>query len=271
MSILKYIHIKENLELCFFLNILTIIILMWIYHPHDDVFTYGSIIENKNKSGSSLKICFNRHLAEYEVENKLDRRELYKNSSYNFENNGIGNCDDYVSIYGSMKYRDSKKLKLYKTGYMHRYSKKKGLSKLDCYYEKKVFDAMDTINDLEKTWQGDKKSFNKKILKKYGFCFIIPSICVLPGLIIEILYILKLIHIKSSCPSGKGPHDTCQTIADTIAILNTLVFSLLSILVISGIIYVLIKIVKYERLKKGKGKMNRKEYINFCKEVFNVK
>ncbi|KMZ82459.1 hypothetical protein PVIIG_06193, partial [Plasmodium vivax India VII] len=42
------------------------------------------------------------------------------------------------------------------------------------------------------------------------------------------------------------------------------------IIVISVIVYTFIKAVKYEKLKAGKGKMNRKEYINFCKEVFLI-
>ncbi|CAI7717591.1 hypothetical protein PVPAM_010010000 [Plasmodium vivax] len=36
------------------------------------------------------------------------------------------------------------------------------------------------------------------------------------------------------------------------------------------IIYTLVKVVKYERLKAGKGKMNRNEYFKYCKEVFNL-
>ncbi|VUZ99797.1 Plasmodium exported protein, unknown function [Plasmodium vivax] len=162
MSILKDAYLKRNLILFVFLKIIIIIILIWIDHPHSNVFTYGTK-ENKNKRGSILDIPFTRYLAEYEVQKELGRTGLYKNYPYYFENHGTSNYDDHVSIYGNIKCRDSKKLKLYKTAYKHRYAKKKGLSKLDCYYEKKIFDKIEDIDRLVEKMQNDKKTLKKKL------------------------------------------------------------------------------------------------------------
>ncbi|SCA83753.1 Protein of unknown function, putative [Plasmodium vivax] len=96
---------------------------------------------------NGLNICFKRYLAEYAGETKIDKTGLYKNSPYYFENNETSNYHDYVSTYRNMKNSDSKKLKLYKTSYRHRYSKKKGLEKLDCYCEKILFDKFDYLHN----------------------------------------------------------------------------------------------------------------------------
>ncbi|KMZ91868.1 hypothetical protein PVMG_04427, partial [Plasmodium vivax Mauritania I] len=51
---------------------------------------------------------------------------------------------------------------------------------------------------------------------------------------------------------------------------NMVFFFTLCIIALTVIIYTLVKVVKYERLKAGKGKMNRNEYFKYCKEVFNL-
>ncbi|KMZ96437.1 hypothetical protein PVNG_06145, partial [Plasmodium vivax North Korean] len=52
--------------------------------------------------------------------------------------------------------------------------------------------------------------------------------------------------------------------------INYAFFFIYCTIFILSILYIFIKVVKYEKLKAGKGKMNRKEYICFCKEVFNI-
>ncbi|SCA83488.1 Plasmodium exported protein, unknown function [Plasmodium vivax] len=283
MSILKSIHFIEKLRFLFFLNIFTIIILLWIYHPEDTVFTYGRTIENKNKRGSSLNICFKRYLAEYEGETENDKTGLYNNSPCYFENKGTNNFDDYVSIYGNIKNRDSIKLKLYKTGYKHRHAKKKGLSKLDCYYEKKIFDKIEDIDKLVEKMQNDKKSLKKKLYNKFGIRFILFSLVPFFGLIIPLVhygYFVPTFECYADCSiSSHKPHGThdntispqapiSKTTWKTITIANWFIYGVTAFIVLSIIIYIYIKFIKYQRLKACRSKMNIKEYCKFCKSLF---
>ncbi|KNA01600.1 hypothetical protein PVNG_05965 [Plasmodium vivax North Korean] len=263
MSILKNIHITENFRFLFFLNIITIIILIWIYNPHDDVHTYGITIENINKKGNSLSICFKRYLAESGGETEIDKAVLYKNSPYNFENNGTSNYDENVSIYGNMKNRDSIKLKLYKISYKHRHTKKKGLSKLDCYCEGKIFNRIDEINKLVKNMGNDKNNFKKILHKKYGLKFTLSCLFTLIGIIVSSIYYGcggNTEYSDIELGTIKIPGEGALPVIGILIILN--------FIILSGIIYIIIKIIKYEKLKAAKGKMSVMEYCRFCKDIF---
>ncbi|VUZ99602.1 Plasmodium exported protein, unknown function [Plasmodium vivax] len=144
-----------------------------------------------NKWESRLDICFKRYLSEYEGETEIDKTGLYKNSPYDIGGKRTIIYDDSISTYANLKNRDSIKLKLYKTGYKHRYAKKKGLSKLDCYCEKKLFDKIDDINKVSEKMHNDKKRLIKKILKKHCKGVIILTSILLIGLIIHI-YLLEI-------------------------------------------------------------------------------
>ncbi|KMZ76711.1 hypothetical protein PVIIG_05710 [Plasmodium vivax India VII] len=179
----------------------------------------------------------------------------------------------------------------YKKDYNHRYNKKKGLAKLDCYYEKKVFDSIDEIYELSRKVNNSKKILKKKMYKKFGYRHIFFSLLPLFGLILHVLF-SEIGPFTKYCPSDcdeKHKISNKQEIAEIhqeaklklapintvttqiIVILHTLFFVTLSISVITVTIYIFIKVIKYERLKSGKGKMNLKEYCRFCKDLINSK
>ncbi|KMZ88528.1 hypothetical protein PVBG_06133 [Plasmodium vivax Brazil I] len=181
-------------------------------------------------------------------------------------------------------------LESYKKDYNSRYDKKKGLAKLDCYYEKKVFDKIDEIYELSRKVNNSKKALKKKMYKKFGYRHIFFSSLPLFGLILHVLFSENGPFKKyclSDCTSKHGKnnedigknHDeagyTLSSINDVTAqiiiILPTLFFVTLSISLITVTIYIFIKVIKYERLKSGKGKMNLKEYCRFCKDLINSK
>ncbi|KMZ82389.1 hypothetical protein PVIIG_05560 [Plasmodium vivax India VII] len=168
----------------------------------------------------------------------------------------------------------------YKKDYKRRHDKKKGLARLDCYYENKIFDKIDYIYDLAKRMRNDKKTYKKYIYRKFTIHFTIFALLPLLGIIIPILFggekpqdrIVRLTY--GSC-RNKGSDGNCtkgfihctKDQIRAIGYLNFIFFLALAIIVLLSVIYIFVKIIKYERLKAGKGKMSGKEYINFCKNV----
>ncbi|KMZ89358.1 hypothetical protein PVMG_05752 [Plasmodium vivax Mauritania I] len=180
-------------------------------------------------------------------------------------------------------------LESYKKGYNSRYAKKKGLAKLDCYYEKKLFDKMDDIHHVAEKMQNRKDVLKKTFLNKYSIRLILFTLIPMLGIIFPILFCGKrgsrLIN-WTSVPHGQyGPDKKCpctephnyihlfdgQISFHTSFILNAVITAILIIIVSFVIFYILKKVIKYEGLKAGKGIMNRKEYLNFCKELIQNK
>ncbi|SCO70966.1 Plasmodium exported protein, unknown function, partial [Plasmodium vivax] len=225
----------------------------------------------------------NRSLAKHEIQRNLkyqsNRENLY---DINVNKNMKGH--DNKPTYEYLK-KGLNDLESYKKDYNSRYDKKKGLAKLDCYYEKKVFDKIDEIYELSRKVNNSKKALKKKMYKKFGYRHIFISSLPLFGLILHVLF-SENGPFKKYCPSdcGNNHNITSQTdikkihtqaglklakldtqTTGILLVLHDLLYIILSVSVISATIFILIKIVKYERLKAGKGKMNMKEYCKFCK------
>ncbi|KMZ85856.1 hypothetical protein PVBG_03321 [Plasmodium vivax Brazil I] len=121
-------------------------------------------------------------------------------------------------------------------------------------------------------YKKDKNSFKKKIFKKYGIRFLLFGLFPLLGLIFPVLFgTFKLADgILPWCGKQEGTHrhnganSDCelkyydpQLIRDILEY-NSLIFSIISSIIIFVFIYAFIKVIKYERLRARKGKMNRK-------------
>ncbi|KMZ92849.1 hypothetical protein PVMG_01435 [Plasmodium vivax Mauritania I] len=171
--------------------------------------------------------------------------------------------------------------------YKDRYMKKKGLSKLDCYCENKVFSKFCHIRDIAEKMQNDTKRSKRFFLKKYGISLIIFALIPALALIIPILFgpgkgkpgLLGLCdtgHIVTNKQEHKAHPANCDTkwiydyrkSIDYVGYALKLYSFIMISIVILFIIYILIKIIKYEKIKAGKGKMNIKEYCRFCKDIF---
>ncbi|SCA83358.1 Protein of unknown function, putative, partial [Plasmodium vivax] len=214
-----------------------------------------------------------RELEHTRLIEKLPDRRTYKSESIVY---------DELSTYPRVKGKASNNIDAYMKNYKNRYNRKKGLSKLDCYYEKKVFDKFNDICDIGKKMQYDEKRSNKFFLKKYGIYLILFVLTPALSLIFPITfgigggsrgiidYCLHAGHTVGKTHSGcsKTGLTDYKDIIDQISYIP-LIFSFLMITIsILFIIYILIKVIKYEKIKSGKGKMNIKEYCRFCKDIF---
>ncbi|GAW84369.1 variable surface protein pseudo gene [Plasmodium gonderi] len=198
----------------------------------------------------------------WEIKKKREQNVLkYKE----IEKHGINDLDTY------MKY------------YKQRYYSRKVLGKFDCYCEKKIFDK------IEKIYNINNKNVRKRVCKKYILFGMSYLLFQLFGIIIPVLDLVKSSVIYdvyaegySVICKGVNKNHTHNVSKDGIlyygfgSILKTLNISkeffyiyitfLLSFIFMVSIIYVMIKIVKYEHLKRRKVKMNFIEYFSFCKE-----
>ncbi|KMZ89639.1 hypothetical protein PVMG_05924 [Plasmodium vivax Mauritania I] len=234
----------------------------------------------------TLFASFNRLLAKHEIQEGLGSHRQRELLTDNIMNKNMKNALEHPSTYGQLN-KSKNDLDSYMRGYKRRYSKKNGLGKLDCYFEKKVFDKIDDLHNLVEKMQNDKKSLKKKIWKKYGIFFILLSLIPLFGLIKYIVYYGYLKanyecfhgcnfgnHKKSE--HGEYKHDDdvyarapiYKETWGTIEIVNFTLLCVSSFIVISVVIYIFIKFIKYQRLKACRSKMSIKEYCKFCKSIF---
>ncbi|KMZ83277.1 hypothetical protein PVBG_05904 [Plasmodium vivax Brazil I] len=215
-------------------------------------------------------IRFQRSLATHATKKELDRSKIRDIISGNNSHNNVKCTSDDLSKYSQLKKKGLNDLDLYKKLYNHRYSKKSVLGKFDCFCEKKVFHK---IEDIEKII--DKMQNDKKLLKKnYVFGLIVPML--------YNEYFNLIFDCFSDCShsshnkSGGTHHDDEKYIKakinestwDIIEIVNFTFLCVSTFIVLSIIIYIFIKFIKYQRLKACRSKMSIKEYCKFCKSLF---
>ncbi|KMZ77739.1 hypothetical protein PVIIG_00428 [Plasmodium vivax India VII] len=226
---------------------------------------------------------FKRLLGKLECNEELDDLHL-RGKLVNYGMSPKNTNEDVISTYGNIKKRRRINLYDHKKGYKNRYSKKKGLAKLDCYCEKILFDKFDYLHNIAEKRKNCRTSFMEKILNKYGYRLILFSLLPIVGLIFPALFhkdeggkepLLSFCTHKSH---NESPNKNCtaQIVPDIIIThlniinyLNLIIFYIIiPTIYLSIIIYGFIKVVKYERLKLGKDKMSFKEYCLFCKVLF---
>ncbi|SCA81738.1 Plasmodium exported protein, unknown function, partial [Plasmodium vivax] len=239
-------------------------------------------LENGNNVNISLDMRTHRLLANHEYQNEMPTRGIQYKASYNRDNykleKGKGNNNTFQKLkQGRSNYVDD-----YLKSYKYRYSKKKGLSKLDCYCEKKVLDKIHGLYGIGEKLMNEKKSFKKFFFKKYGIGFIFFALIPSLGLIHPILFGVDNWWDAIIKFCGTTTHNSDETLGgcekrheykwkpyiDYIyPALMVFTFTMI-IIILLFVFYTLIKVVKYERLKSGKDKMSLKEYCRFSKDVF---
>ncbi|KMZ76587.1 hypothetical protein PVIIG_06489 [Plasmodium vivax India VII] len=154
----------------------------------------------------------------------------------------------------------------YLNSYKSRYSKKSGLKKMDCYYEKKLFSKMDKIEKIAKEKNFSKSRIRKIIYKKYGIFFFLLSLIPLFALAIPVDVVKVHLGSRFKCKYDieevaqgtkqykvKGIEHVAECKYDEIEFhyLRYIFLFIFIIIVLSLIIYTYIKIMKYCRIKAG--------------------
>ncbi|VVA00177.1 Plasmodium exported protein, unknown function [Plasmodium vivax] len=282
MELFGNYNFRGNIKFVVLLKFFTYIYLIW--NPNNDMCPCSNAVEMKFKPGRTLNIRFSRLLAKHMPKNDLHKTHVRPNYVDYGMNKNIKNGAEKKSTYSQVKGDSLNKLDAYKKGYKHRHSKKKGLAKFECHCEKKIFDKIEYINSLGEGKKSGKKSFTKTILNKYTISFFLFSLLPFLGLLIPILFgdkdagknYFKVFWGDCTKPKNQQTDPSCQfdylhipeNASWAIFCLNYIFsYAFLAVSIIF-IIYTFIKIIKYEKLKAGKGKMSAKEYVNFCKDIF---
>ncbi|KMZ77005.1 hypothetical protein PVIIG_06072 [Plasmodium vivax India VII] len=270
-----------NLKFTTFLKSFTFIFLIWTYITYNDMVRAK---QNKYEQGNILKRNLHRLLAKHELHKEL----RHKGRGAQLLHDSIGKSKKYVadniSISSQLNKKGSNNVETYMKNYKRRYAKKKGVSKLDCYCEKKVFDKINYIYTLSDKMRNDKKGFKNKIRKKYGIGLIILSLIPALGLIYYILFgcgkgfrgVFELCANKDHYVSRNHVttngctllyRDVWDQTLGNIGLANGIFSFTMITIVLFFFIYIFIKVIKYKKLKAGKDKMSIKEYYRFTKSL----
>ncbi|VUZ99548.1 Plasmodium exported protein, unknown function [Plasmodium vivax] len=275
---LRNYNFVKNVNSTVFVKIFTFIFLTWACLAYNDVGTFTKSIENINEHHKISNKNYFRLLSKHEqhrelrdtrFKDKLPDRNLHKNKR---------NVSDHISTYSKVRSKASNNFDIYMKGYKDRYMKKKGLYKLDCYYEHKLFGKFNHMCDIAEKMRNDKKRVKSFFFKKYGIGLIIFALLPSLGLIFHILYgvgknpgIYGLCNQSNHFKNNTNEHtetagDQCpkkrlydqKDKIETYGYISYIYMSTISIIVLLIVSYIFIKFIKYEKLKAGKCKMNTK-------------
>ncbi|VUZ99908.1 Plasmodium exported protein, unknown function [Plasmodium vivax] len=265
MELLGYNKLKDIVKFVVVLNLFTYILL--ILDRNNDVRSLNKSFEKIYNHDRSLNVYFNRLLAKHELKNDLYKTQVKQKYSTYGLNKNIKNDVQDKSSYRDLKKNPSNYLEDYMKNYKYRYSKKKGFNKLDCYYENKIFEKIEKIYKLAGNMNINKKKIKRDIYKKYGIRIILSSLFLLLGIIMPIFD--SIYH-----PADSKRSNNCHSflhesgIPMGVYIFHNILFLIIVYVILFGIIYTIIKVIKYESLKAGRGKIKGKEYYRFGKKIF---
>ncbi|VUZ99605.1 Plasmodium exported protein, unknown function [Plasmodium vivax] len=284
MVLLSNCYLCKSVKFTGILKNVTFIFLMLTLHSNNNGDTFLKFLQCKYKQNNELNINFSRLLAKNELQREVKYTDKMEKWSHERVGKRRGNIK-HMSTYSQLNVKKTNNLDAYMNIYKKRYAKKKGFAKLDCYCEKKVFDKIHYMEKIAENLENDEKSFRKFIFKKYGIGLIIFALLPLLGFIVPFLFGGDDNAPIPLCYSGCEQHHPTETGKQAhlktryltslpkdswhiIEKINIVYVSLSILLFLSVIIYALIKVIKYQKLKSGKGKMGLKEYCVFCKDVF---
>ncbi|VVA00288.1 Plasmodium exported protein, unknown function, partial [Plasmodium vivax] len=211
------------------------------------------------------------------INNSYRTHESQKYANYGMNKN-IKSEAEKKSIYSYIRGDRLNKIDYYIKDYKIRYSKKKGIAKLDCYYENKVLKKINDIFEITDNMKNKKKYYNKKIFNKYFMSLILFGLLPFLGITIPLLFhkdgLLKYIFCFSDCKISEHKAYANKSMADVheekgifflssitledfniVDIFNMVFLWLLFPIVLLVLFYILLKIIKYARIKSGKCKI----------------
>ncbi|SCA82205.1 Plasmodium exported protein, unknown function, partial [Plasmodium vivax] len=214
-------------------------------------------LENGKVFNISLDVRTHRSLAKYEKENELSNIRLkHKTSNYRENKKLLHINNKNNNTYENIKRGRPNNMEVYLKSYNSRYTKEKGIKKLDCYCEKKLFKSLYKIAKLAEQKNISKSRIKRIIFTKYGLLLFIISLhpllaFAIPGYEGKPHKELKCEAKLNSAGKYIVSHEKCEY-DDIVDSSYRYIFIFIStIIILLLIIYMYIKIMKYKRIKSG--------------------
>ncbi|SCA81716.1 Protein of unknown function, putative [Plasmodium vivax] len=137
------------MKFLFLIKTVTFTIFSLIYLYNQDENLIRNCLEYGKKLNMSLDLRPYRLLAKYEEQNELMNARIQYKTNDNRQHHKLTSGRDN-NTYENLKREKPNNMESYLNSYKSRYSKKSGLKKLDCYYEKKLFSRMNKIEKIAK-------------------------------------------------------------------------------------------------------------------------
>ncbi|KMZ88499.1 hypothetical protein PVBG_06160 [Plasmodium vivax Brazil I] len=247
MIMIKSAHSKSKVKYLVFIKIVTFIFLSCTYQYNQDEYALSKTLESVNKVNISLDIRVHRLLTKHVYQSEIPTRELNNKVSFNRNNYKLEKGKRNNITFEQLKQCRSNNVDNYLKSYKNRYSKKKGLSKLDCYCEKKVLEKIHGLYGVGEKLRNEKKSLKIFFFKKYGIGLILFALISAPSVIFSILFGDD--KASESC-SERHKYKWDPIVGYIKPVLMAFTFIMI-IIILLFVFYTLIKVVKYEKLKSG--------------------
>ncbi|KMZ89673.1 hypothetical protein PVMG_06213 [Plasmodium vivax Mauritania I] len=203
-------------------------------------------------NGNTWKVRNDRLLTNDDAKSEIGQSNPSDNITLPGEKNNLKDITGSSEIHESVKMDTENSMHSYIKKLERGYTNKKGLKRLDCHYEKKLFNEMYKLDKISGHMNSKTSYFKKVILKRYGLRFFIFSLVILFGISVSIVSWFP--NVKGNCKGGgaasTGSCDFCEHIVDALYIPYSIIYIPLIIAFLSFIIYILSKVRKYKRLKR---------------------
>ncbi|KMZ88866.1 hypothetical protein PVBG_06262 [Plasmodium vivax Brazil I] len=248
----------NKIKTLIFIRIYILILLSRKYNSINVLTSLGYNSHAKFNINGIFHILIPRSLAQRKVLNEVKNKKNY--------NKTISRLIKYedANKYGKLNQNQLNNLEIYMKNLKYGYSKKKGIKKLNCFFEKEIFNEINRLKIFSRNVENDKKKFKLSFLIKRGISIIAFSLIPSLGLIFYILFGGTKKYLISWCtnlPVQPGAYCNCGSIihasVETMVLLKevNIIFSIiLVVIVLSLAIYFIMKVLKYERLNSRKAK-----------------
>ncbi|VUZ99583.1 Plasmodium exported protein, unknown function [Plasmodium vivax] len=254
MLFLYNAKMMNKLHLTFFFNIVSLTFLTWINHRGNEVGNHNIYLCMNFINGNTGKVRNDRLLTNDDAKSDIGQSDPSDNITLPGEKNNLKNITGTSEIHERVKMDTENSMHAYIKKLEHGYLNKKGLKRLDCHYEKKLFNEMYKLDKIAGHMKSKNSYFKKVIWKRYGLRFFIFSLVIIFGIAISILGYISSIKGDSSdisCTTNdQKPCSVCKNMLAFLPVPNIVLFFPLTIAYLSFVIYILSKVRKYKRLKR---------------------
>ncbi|KMZ83285.1 hypothetical protein PVBG_06054 [Plasmodium vivax Brazil I] len=175
-------------QLTFLFNIVSLTFLTWISNSGNELGNLNKYIITKDNIGNTWKVRNDRLLTNNDSKSEIGQSGLKKNLKEPKAKNKLKDIRGPSEIPEKIKKNTSNSMYTYIKKLEHEYPNKKGLKRLDCHYEKKLFGEIYELDKIAGNMKSKNSYFKKVILKRYSLRFFIFSLVILFGIVESIVF-----------------------------------------------------------------------------------